>query len=138
MKQARQVTTLKSLEVGTALMPVSIAFQSQKFDATLFSWLRQKHSRRESMNTGQSRLAPSQREAWTSWSGNQLWNKLVEIHNDHSEYYDQARRDADEEYNTLRVELDNVEERVKKAHRKAKCSDEGSITRLGSPSGQSR
>ena len=47
--------------------------------------------------------------------GNQLWNKLVEIHNDHSEYYDQARRDADEEYNTLSVELDNVEERVKKA-----------------------
>ena len=70
--------------------------------------------------------------------GNQLWNKLVEIHNDHSEYYDQARRDADEEYNTLRVELDNVEERVKKAQRKAKCSDEGSITRLGSSSGQSR
>ena len=58
------------------------------------------------MNTGQSRLAPSQREAWTSWSGEPehpgggLWNKLVEIHNDHSEYYDQARRDADEEYNT--------------------------------------
>ena len=47
--------------------------------------------------------------------GNQLWNKLVEIHNDHSEYYDQARRDADEEYSTLRVELDNVVERVKKA-----------------------
>ena len=47
--------------------------------------------------------------------GNQLWNKLVEIHNEHSEYYDQARRDADEEYNTLSVELDNVEERVKKA-----------------------
>ena len=46
---------------------------------------------------------------------NQLWNKLVEIHNEHSEYYDQARRDADEEYNTLSVELDNVEERVKKA-----------------------
>ena len=45
---------------------------------------------------------------------NQLWNKLVEIHNEHSEYYDQARRDADEEYNTLSVELDNVEERVKK------------------------
>ena len=46
---------------------------------------------------------------------NQLWNKLVEIHKEHSEYYDQARRDADEEYNTLSVELDNVEEWVKKA-----------------------
>jgi len=46
---------------------------------------------------------------------NKLWNKLVEIHNEHSEYYDQVRRDADEEYNKLSVELDNVEDRVKKA-----------------------
>ena len=46
---------------------------------------------------------------------NRLWNKLVEIHNEHSEHYDQARRDADEEYNTLSVELDNVEDRVKAA-----------------------
>jgi transposase len=46
---------------------------------------------------------------------NQLWNKLVEINNEHAEYYDQARRDVDEEYNTLSVELDNVEDRVKKA-----------------------
>ena len=46
---------------------------------------------------------------------NKLWNELVEIHNEHSEYYDQARRDADEEYNAFSVELDNVEERVKKA-----------------------
>ena len=46
---------------------------------------------------------------------NQLWNKLIEIHNEHSGYYDQARRDAYEEYNTLSVELENVEERMKKA-----------------------
>ena len=46
---------------------------------------------------------------------NRLWNKLVEIHNQHSDYYEQARRDVDEEYRDLGCELDRIEEKIEEA-----------------------
>ena len=49
------------------------------------------------------------------YKANKLWNSLVEIHNTHSEYYDQSRRDTDTEYNTLKMELEALEETIKKA-----------------------
>ena len=48
------------------------------------------------------------------YKANKLRNSLVEIHNTHSEYYDQSRRDADTEYNTLKMELEALEETKKK------------------------
>ncbi len=49
------------------------------------------------------------------YKANALWNRLVEIHNDSQEAYDQARRDADEEYNLLSKELDELEDKISDA-----------------------
>ena len=49
------------------------------------------------------------------YKANALWNTLVEIHNDSSESYDQARQDADEEYKIISEQLDGLEIKVKEA-----------------------
>ena len=49
------------------------------------------------------------------WKANRLWNNLVQIHNEHSVIYDQARRDEDEEYNIISAELEEIEDKIKKA-----------------------
>ena len=49
------------------------------------------------------------------YKANALWNKLVETHNEHSQLYDDARRDADEEYRIISEQLDALEEKIKKA-----------------------
>ena len=46
------------------------------------------------------------------YKANELWNTLVEIHNDSSDKYDEARRDADEEYKIISKELDALETKV--------------------------
>ena len=49
------------------------------------------------------------------WQANKLWNQLVEIHNENSVEYEQARRDADEEYKLIAEELDLLEKKISKA-----------------------
>jgi transposase len=49
------------------------------------------------------------------YKANALWNRLVEIHNDSLETYDQARRDADKEYDLLSQELEKLEDNISKA-----------------------
>ena len=49
------------------------------------------------------------------YKANALWNRLVEIHNDSLETYDQARRDADKEYDLLSQELETLEDKISKA-----------------------
>ena len=40
------------------------------------------------------------------FKANNLWNSLVEVHNENRQDYDQALRDADKEYHTLSKELE--------------------------------
>jgi hypothetical protein len=49
------------------------------------------------------------------WKANKLWNNLVQIHNEHSVIYDQTRRDEDEEYGILATQLEELEDKIKKA-----------------------
>ena len=49
------------------------------------------------------------------FKANALWNKLVEIHNEHSQLYHEARRDADEEYRIISGQLDDLGEKINKA-----------------------
>lgn len=46
---------------------------------------------------------------------NRLWNNLVEIHRNHQALYDRRRREADGEYARLAKQLDDLEEKIKKA-----------------------
>ena len=41
-----------------------------------------------------------------------LWNRLVEIHNDSSDHFDEARQDADEEYRILSKALDELNTKI--------------------------
>ena len=52
------------------------------------------------------------------YKANALWNKLVEIHNDHSRLYEAARRKADSEYDAISQQLEILEEKIKKAFEK--------------------
>lgn len=49
------------------------------------------------------------------FKANALWNKLVEIHNVHDQYYQEARREADEEYRIISEQLDALKEKIDKA-----------------------
>ena len=46
---------------------------------------------------------------------NKLWNRLVEIHNEHADLYDKARRDEDNEYARLSQKLEKLNENIDKA-----------------------
>ena len=47
---------------------------------------------------------------------NRLWNTLVEIHNDNVKEYDEARRKADAEYDSLASQLEALEEEISAAY----------------------
>ena len=46
---------------------------------------------------------------------NDLWNRLVEIHNENAKEREQFLRDVDQDYKRLSVRLENLDEKIKKA-----------------------
>ena len=66
------------------------------------------------------------------YKANALWNTLVEIHNDSSDKYDEARRDADEEYKIISKELDALETKVDDAFKEKRNARMKARTRSSS------
>lgn len=64
------------------------------------------------------------------FKANQLWNRLVEIHRDNQQEYEEARREADAEYGILAKQLDDVEEKIRKSRQERRNARMKARTRL--------
>jgi transposase len=69
---------------------------------------------------------------------NDLWNRLVQIHNENADEREQALRDVDQDYERLSVRLENLDEKIKKAfdakrtarmHARTRSSDDPLISK---------
>jgi transposase len=75
-------------------------------------------------------LGPFPREGdETFFKVSQLWNRLVEIHQEHYLIFDQERRDADEEYDILVDQLEKLRAEIKKAKNSLRAAKSAARTK---------